>query len=68
MVKELEVPVTFISGKHDLSTPLVLVEKFFQNLAAPQKNLIILEDSAHMPQLENFEEFNEIIVKIKTSR
>ncbi len=65
MIAKLEVPVTFISGRYDLSTPLVLVENFYNNLIAPKKELIILENSAHMPQLEEFEKFNNIIVNIK---
>ncbi len=64
LVQELKVPVTFISGRYDLSTPLVLVEKFYQSLSAPKKELIILENSAHMPQLEEFGKFNEIIINV----
>ncbi len=64
-MKELAVPVTFISGKHDLSTPLVLVEKFYQNISAPKKQLVVLENSAHMPQLEEFDAFNKTIITIK---
>ncbi len=65
LVKELKVPVIFIIGKYDLSTPLVLVEKFYQNVIAPKKELIVLENSVHMPQLEEFEKFNKIIITNK---
>ncbi len=67
-ISELAIPVTFISGRYDLSTPLVLVEKFYQNITAPKKQLIIFEYSAHMPQLEEYERFNKTIIAIKNSK
>ncbi len=66
-VKELKIPVIFISGRHDISTPLVLVEKFYQNLISPQKQLFIMENSAHMPQVEEYNRFEEIILSVKNS-
>ncbi len=65
-VSEIKVPVTFISGKYDLITPLSLVEAFYQNLSAPKKQLLILDNSAHMPQLEEYTEFNKLIIRMQS--
>ncbi len=65
LVKEMKIPAIFISGIHDLSTPTILVESFFNSLIAPKKELIVLKNSAHMPQLEEYRKFNEILINAK---
>jgi len=64
-VKEVKVPVWFISGEDDYATPLALVELYYKELKAPSKKLIIFENSAHMPQLEENERFNQLVISIK---
>lgn len=63
-VKELEIPTYFIMGKDDYTTVFPLVEKFYEQLKAPKKELIIFQNSAHLPQLEENEKFNETIIRI----
>lgn len=63
-VKELKVPTYFIMGKYDYFTPTQLVKKFYEQLKAPKKKLIIFENSAHMPQLEEHDRFNNTIITI----
>jgi len=63
-IKELKVPVYFIVGKYDYHTPTAMVEKFYNQLKAPKKELISFENSAHVPQLEENERFNKTIIRI----
>lgn len=65
MVKRLEVPVLFIAGRYDYITPTILVEQFYKKLDAPMKELIIFQNSAHLPQLEEVEQFVEILANSK---
>lgn len=64
--EKLLVPLYFLQGKHDFNCPTVLVEKYFDELEAPEKELIIFENSAHNPQYEESERFNSwMIAKFK---
>jgi proline iminopeptidase len=48
MVPEVQVPVYFLSGRHDWNSPYPLVEVYFDELRAPAgKELIWFEDAAH---------------------
>lgn len=60
--KEIPVPVFFLQGRHDLVTPSVLVEAYFHSLAAPGKELIWFESSAHHPMYEEAGKYEEILV------
>ena len=50
-VKKLEVPLFFLSGRHDYDTPHELVAKYYRHVAAPKKDLVWFERSAHFPFL-----------------
>lgn len=63
-IKEFKVPVYFIMGKYDYFTPTAMVEKFYNQLQAPKKELILFENSAHVPQLEENEKFNKTLIRI----
>lgn len=63
-IKELKVPIYFIMGKYDYFTPTTMVEKFYNQLQAPKKELILFENSAHIPQLEENEKFNKTLIRI----
>ncbi len=58
---EIEVPIVLVQGKHDWHTPTVLVEKYFDVLKAPKKELHIFEKSAHVPIGEEPEKFIRIV-------
>ncbi|HEU4700027.1 MAG TPA: alpha/beta hydrolase [Gemmatimonadales bacterium] len=51
-VTELRVPVVLFHGTHDLTTPLVLAERWLDRLHAPSKALVRFEQSAHMVMME----------------
>jgi pimeloyl-ACP methyl ester carboxylesterase len=41
------IPYYVIQGRHDLFAPTPLVEAYFNNVSAPTKRLIIIEDAGH---------------------
>lgn len=57
-IKKLEVPVYLLLGHHDYNCPFELAEKWLENLDAPYKKLIWFENSAHSPQWEESEKWN----------
>lgn len=60
-VPELNLPVFFVSGRHDANIPLSHVERYFQTLKAPRKELIVFENSAHCPQYEEPTRFVKVM-------
>jgi pimeloyl-ACP methyl ester carboxylesterase len=61
-VSRLDLPVYFLAGRHDYNTPFELVEEFVSRLEAPHKELIWFEDSAHSPNLEEPERFQDVLI------
>jgi pimeloyl-ACP methyl ester carboxylesterase len=51
-VKALELPAWFFAGRRDYATPSALVARYVEELAAPRKELVWFEHSAHFPFLE----------------
>lgn len=60
---KLAVPVYIISGKYDYNTPFELAEKYYQKLQAPKKEFIWFEKSAHSPNYEETEKFDEVMIE-----
>jgi pimeloyl-ACP methyl ester carboxylesterase len=58
----LKVPIYFALGKHDYETPFMLAEQYFKLLEAPRKELIWFENSAHFPNVEENQKFNEFLI------
>jgi pimeloyl-ACP methyl ester carboxylesterase len=61
---EWQIPVYFITGRHDYNTPYELVEKYFQQIKAPKKELYWFEKSAHSPNYEEPEKFEQVLFSI----
>jgi pimeloyl-ACP methyl ester carboxylesterase len=59
----LDVPVWFMLGRHDYEVPSILSEQYFNFLNAPAKNIIWFENSSHMPNTEERDLFNKIMVE-----
>jgi len=59
-VPEVEIPVYFCLGRHDFEVPLSA--KYFEALKAPRKQLVWFERSAHMPNIEEKDKFNEFMI------
>ena len=63
LIPNFEIPVYFLCGKFDYKTPYQLVEEYYQNLNAPVgKELIMFENSAHVPILEERNMFHDVMI------
>ena len=64
-IQSIEVPIYFFEGKYDMTTPTVVVEKFYDNLNAEKgKNLFIFENSGHMPMIEEKEKYQDLLINV----
>lgn len=65
-IPEIKVPVYFCSGRRDYNVPFELVVEYMDELRAPHKEFIWFENSAHLPNIEEPEEFrNFCLSKLK---
>ncbi len=58
----LEVPIYFLTGRHDVNAPPKLTEEYFNLLIAPRKELIWFENSGHNPWMNETEKFVDTMV------
>lgn len=58
---EYQVPVGFISGSCDWTTPVKYSQDYFDLISAPQKQIYLLDGCGHSPQYDSPEEFCEIL-------
>jgi len=64
-IQSIKVPIYFFEGKYDLTTPTVVVEKFYNNLDAEKgKKLFIFENSGHMPMMEEKKRYEELLINV----
>ncbi len=66
-VSELKIPCYFVMGKYDYLTPVKTAKDYFDSISAPYKDFIVFEESAHYPQFEEKQKFNDLIKKIYTT-
>lgn len=59
---QLEVPVYFLLGRHDVNAPPVLAEEYYELLDAPHKELIWFEHSGHNPWVTESDRFVDVTV------
>lgn len=64
---DLKVPIYFMCGKYDYITPTILIEEYCNKITAPHKEVIILENSAHYPYIEEPDRFSQLIIDIMKS-
>jgi pimeloyl-ACP methyl ester carboxylesterase len=62
-VPEIKVPVFLMEGRHDHECPSEIAERYFGALTAPAKELIWFDRSAHLPNAEERDLFNKIMVE-----
>lgn len=58
-------PIYFCAGRYDYNTPSILIEKYFNHIVAPEKEIIWFEESAHFPHIEEPGKFAELAIRIK---
>lgn len=56
-----DVPIYYISGGNDWITPYTMVETYYNNLVAPSKNMIIIDNTGHTPFLDQPERFADAV-------
>jgi pimeloyl-ACP methyl ester carboxylesterase len=61
-VPAVKIPVYFCLGRHDYEVPSTLSARYFAALAAPRKQLVWFERSAHLPYAEENERFSEFMI------
>lgn len=59
---QLDVPVYFLIGRHDVNAPPVLAEEYFELLNAPHKEMIWFERSGHNPWVTESAAFVDAVV------
>ncbi len=59
---QLDVPVYFLLGRHDVNAPPHLVEEYMQGLDAPHKEIIWFEHSGHSPWVDESEKMVDVLV------
>ena len=52
VAKEYSVPIYFISGEYDKSCRVDLLKKYYDEIAAPNKKLVIMKACGHSPQID----------------
>jgi pimeloyl-ACP methyl ester carboxylesterase len=64
-IQSIQIPVYFFEGKFDMNVPSVYVQNFYNSLDIDkEKNLIIFENSAHFPMIEEKERYEELLVNM----
>lgn len=63
-IRDYKIPVYFLVGRSDYTTPHQLIADYFNLIEAPQKELIYFEQSAHFPFYEEPEKFCRILKNI----
>ena len=58
---DYRVPVTFITGSCDLTTPVACTEEYMNGITAPAKKLCVMEGCSHSPQFDAPQEFGKIV-------
>ena len=60
VLPKINVPVLILVGRQDEFTPVTKAEEM--HAALPDSQLVVIEDAGHMPNLEQPDEFNEIML------
>ena len=60
---QLQVPVYFFLGRHDINAPPALAEDYLRTLQAPHKELVWFERSGHNPWVSEPDAFVDALVK-----
>ena len=61
----LSSPIVMVQGRHDQVAPASSAERYAELLAAPSKQLVWFEHSAHLPHLEEPERFRGLLRQVR---
>lgn len=62
-VPSLDIPVYFLTGRYDYVTVFEMVEKYYEVLEAPYKEIIWFQQSGHSPMYEEPQAFNRVLME-----
>ena len=64
-IKDGDIERSFFVGKFDMISPTVQVENFYKGLDAKNgKKLVVFEQSAHCPMMEENEKYQDLLVNM----
>jgi proline iminopeptidase len=61
-IREIDVPLFVLQGRYDLQTDFETAVAYYEQIRAPQKELIVFEESAHLVPYEEPEKFMRVLV------
>ncbi len=64
-ITELPIPILLISGEEDMICPVCATQRWFDKLAAPQKEFVKIKDAAHMVNFEQPKKWNELLITLQ---
>lgn len=64
-IPKVHIPIYFCVGRHDYTTPFELIERYYEYVDAPKKELLWFEYSAHFPHFEEVDKFYNLMIRIK---
>jgi pimeloyl-ACP methyl ester carboxylesterase len=66
-IVEYALPVYFMVGTRDYTTPHELVSEYYHSIDAPYKEILYFENSAHFPFFEEPEKFCRVVKQLRSS-
>lgn len=61
-LKQIDIPIYFAQGSHDMATPIAVAKEYFDKLTAPKgKYWVEFHNSAHFPMYEEPQEFLSLL-------
>ncbi len=61
---ELDVPIYFFLGRHDINAPTSLAEEYLTLLTAPEKEIVWFEHSGHSPWINESDMFVREVLRV----
>jgi pimeloyl-ACP methyl ester carboxylesterase len=62
-LQQVDCPIYFFVGKHDIQTSTRITEAYFEKLKAPKKGLFLFEHSGHQIHQDEPEQFQQTIIQ-----
>ena len=64
-IPSVDIPVYFFNERNDYNTSLKLVKEYYEVVDAPEKELVVFEESAHTPFLKERGKFVNQLIRLK---
>jgi pimeloyl-ACP methyl ester carboxylesterase len=58
---QYKVPMYYISGEADWTTPTTMVEEYYKSVKAPDKNMVVIKNAGHSPFIDQPKLFHETV-------